>query len=84
MGGRSGGTIRKINPAGIITTVPYDNTANFQTGVALANLTSSPVTVTASIWDQSGSQIDMQSFTLLANGHIAFNVATQSTAIDNN
>ena len=64
-------------------TVPYDNTANFQTGVALANLASSPVTVTATTWDQSGSQIDMQSFTLLANGHIAFNVATQWTATDN-
>jgi hypothetical protein len=64
-------------------TVPYDNTANFQTGVALANLSSSPVTVTATTWDQSGAQIDMQSFTLLANGHIAFNVATQWTATDN-
>ena len=65
-------------------TVPYDNTANFQTGVALANLSSSPVTITATIWDRGGPQIDMQSFTLLANGHIAFNVATQWTSTDNN
>jgi sugar lactone lactonase YvrE len=64
-------------------TVPFDNTANFQTGVALANLSSSPVTVTATVWDQSGSPIDMQSFTLLANGHTAFNVATQWTSTDN-
>jgi hypothetical protein len=63
-------------------TVPYDNTANFQTGVALANLSSSPVTVTATIWDQSGSQVDLQSFTLLPNGHAAFNIATQWTATD--
>ena len=65
-------------------TVPYDNTANFQTAVALANLSSSPVTVTATIWDQSGSQIGTQSFTLLANGHTAFNAATQWTTTDNN
>ena len=64
-------------------TVPYDNTANFQTGVAMANLSSSPVTVTATIWDQSGAQIGTQSFTLLANGHTAFNIATQWTATDN-
>ena len=36
-------------------TVPYDNTANFQTGVALANLSSPPVTVTATTWHQGGS-----------------------------
>jgi len=64
-------------------TVPYDNTANFQTGVALANLTSAPVTVTATIWDRSGSQIGTQSFVMLANGHTAFDLATQWTATDN-
>ena len=63
-------------------TVPCDSTANFRTGVALANLTSAPVTVTPAIWDQSGSQIATQSFVLLANGHSAFNVATQWTATD--
>jgi hypothetical protein len=52
--------------------VPYDNTANFQTGVAPANLTSAPVTVTAAIGDQSGSHIGTQSFVLPVNGHSAF------------
>jgi sugar lactone lactonase YvrE len=64
-------------------TVPYDNTANYTTGVAIANLSNSTVTITATIWDQGGSQIGTQSFTLLANGHSAFNVATQWTVTGN-
>ena len=60
-------------------TVANDNTVNFATGVALANLSSSAVIVSATIWDQSASQIGTQSFTLLADGHTAFKVATQWT-----
>ena len=38
--------------------------------------------MTATIWDQGGSQLGVQSFTLLGNGHMLFNVASQWTVTD--
>jgi streptogramin lyase len=50
--------------------MPYDNTNDFQTGLALANLNASaPATVAATIWDEHGSQLAVQTIDLRAGGH---------------
>ena len=38
-------------------TLPYDNTAGFVMGVALANLSTASANVTATMWDASGNQL---------------------------
>jgi hypothetical protein len=43
-------------------TVPYDNSSGFRTGVAVANLSETSVTLTATAWDQNGSQLGTRSF----------------------
>jgi hypothetical protein len=52
--------------------LPYDNTAGFVTGVAISNLSTVSVTVTATIWDQNGFQLSVQSIALPGNGHTSF------------
>ena len=50
--------------------MPYDNTNGFQTGLALANLAAStPVTVAATIWNEQGSQLAVQTIDLRSGGH---------------
>jgi hypothetical protein len=51
---------------------PYDNTAGFATGVALANLSNTAITVNAVISDQNGASLGSQSISLPAAGHMAF------------
>jgi len=51
---------------------PYDNTAGFATGMAIANLANVPVTVSATISDQNGSPLGVQSIAVPASGHTSF------------
>lgn len=57
-------------------TLPYDNTAGFVMGVALANLSASTANVTATIWDDSGNQLGTQTITIAGNGHTSFVLPT--------
>ena len=57
--------------------LPYDSTAGFATGTALVNPTSTAVTLTATIWDDAGVQLGVQSITLNGMGHFSFAVGTQ-------
>jgi photosystem II stability/assembly factor-like uncharacterized protein len=52
--------------------VPYDNTGGFSTGMALVNLSTVPVSVTATLWNATGSSLGTQSIALVASGHASF------------
>jgi sugar lactone lactonase YvrE len=52
--------------------LPYDDRAGFVTAVALANLSNSAATITATIFDPTGVQLGVQTLTLPANGHTSF------------
>jgi len=58
-------------------TLPYDNTAGFVMGVALANLSTVSANITASIWDDRGNQLGTQIFAMVGNGHTAFALPNQ-------
>jgi hypothetical protein len=60
----------------------FDNTSGMIVGVALANLTTQPVTVTATIRDESGSVVGTGRIDLPAQGHTSFELPTllQQTA----
>jgi len=60
--------------------LPYDNTAGLTMGVAFANPATSPSDITATIWDDNGAQVDVQTFTIPAKGHTAFVMPTQLPA----
>jgi hypothetical protein len=57
--------------------VPYDNTANFVTGVALANLSATQANITATIWDENGTQLGAPTIPVAGSGHTAFVMPTQ-------
>lgn len=58
--------------------MPFDNTSNNVTTMGLVTLSSSPVTVTASAWDENGNPLGPQSPTLLNSlGHTAFAIQDQ-------
>jgi hypothetical protein len=61
-------------------TVAFDNTSGSATGVALANLTSQPLTSTVTIRDDTGSQILSNSVPVPAMGHTSFNLVSQYPA----
>lgn len=56
--------------------VPYDNRSGFVTAAALANLSASAATVTATIYDPNGAQLGTQTISLPASGHASFLVPT--------
>lgn len=58
-------------------TLPYDNTAGFVMGVALANLSTSSANVTATMWDDSGILLGTQIITIAGSGHTAFVLPTE-------
>jgi hypothetical protein len=58
-------------------TLPYDNTAGFVMGVALANLSISSANITATMWDDSGNQLGTQTIPIAGNGHTSFVLPTQ-------
>jgi probable HAF family extracellular repeat protein len=53
-------------------TLPYDNTAGFVMGAAMANLSASAANVTATIWDDTGKQLGTQNLTIAGSGHMSF------------
>ena len=58
-------------------TLPFDNTAGFAMGVALANLSTSSANITATIWDINGNKLGTENFTVAGNGHTAFTLPSQ-------
>jgi hypothetical protein len=57
--------------------LPYDNTNGSQTGVALANQSSTATTITAVLLDQNGNQLASSQIALPALGHTSFFVTNQ-------
>ena len=57
--------------------LPYDNTGGFVMGVALANMSGSSVTVTATIWDENGNRRGTSTFPMAGNGHTSFVLPTE-------
>jgi len=58
-------------------TLPYDNTAGFATGVALANLSTSSSGVVATMWDDSGNELGTHTIEIVGNGHTTFSLPTE-------
>jgi hypothetical protein len=52
--------------------LPYDNASGFTMGVALANLSTSSASITATAWDDSGTQVASRTLTISGNGHASF------------
>jgi hypothetical protein len=76
-GSPSEGTVPLQSQFPSTITLPYDNSAGFVMGVALANLATTSASVTATIWDDSGNQLGTQSITIAGNGHTSFVLPTQ-------
>jgi hypothetical protein len=57
--------------------LPYDNAAGFVMGVALANLSPTFASVTATIWDDSGNSLGTQFLSIAGNGHTSFVLPNQ-------
>jgi sugar lactone lactonase YvrE len=75
--GASEGTTQLQNNVESKMDLPFDNTGGFVTGVAVANLSSSGATVTATVLDLNGNQIGTYSLQLNAYGHTSFLFPTQ-------
>jgi virginiamycin B lyase len=53
--------------------VPFENTGGFVMGIAMANLSATAATITATIWDETGTQIGSTILNPVAgNGHTSF------------
>ncbi|HUA58010.1 MAG TPA: choice-of-anchor R domain-containing protein, partial [Verrucomicrobiae bacterium] len=76
-GNPSEGTVPLQAQAPYSISLPYDNTNNFVMGVALANLSPTPQTVTVGITDGSGNVLLTQTLSIAANGHTSFELPTQ-------
>jgi hypothetical protein len=57
--------------------LPYDSTVGFATGAALVNAAGTAMTFTATIWDEAGAQLGVESIALNGLGHISFVVGAQ-------
>jgi hypothetical protein len=57
--------------------LPFDNTTSYVTGAAFANASPEAINVTATIFDETGAQLTVQSFPLPGKGHGAFVMPTQ-------
>jgi Putative Ig domain len=62
--------------------MPFDNTSNNTSTVGLVSLSSVPVTITATIWDENGNMLGAPSSlpALNALGHTAFSIPAQFPA----
>ena len=58
-------------------TLPYDNTAGFVTGVAIANMSGLSAYITATAWDENGNRLAAAVFNISANGHVSFTLPSQ-------
>ena len=76
-GSPSEGTVPLQSQFPSTVTLPYDNTAGFVMGVALANLATSSASTTATMWDDSGNQLGTQTITIAGSGHTAFVLPNQ-------
>jgi hypothetical protein len=76
-GSSSEGTVPLQSQSPSIVTLPYDNTAGFVMGIALANLSTSLASVTITMWDDLGNQLGTQNLTIAGSGHTAFVLPTQ-------
>ena len=76
-GSPSEGTVPLQSQFPSTVTLPYDNTAGFVMGVALANLSASSASVTALMWDDSGNQQGTQTITIAGSGHTSFVLPNQ-------
>jgi hypothetical protein len=73
----SEGTVPLQSQFPTTVTLPYDNTAGFVMGVALANLSTAFASVTATMWDESGNQLGAQFISIAGSGHTAFVLPSQ-------
>ena len=71
------GTVSVQSQYPTAVTLPYDNTAGFVMGVALANLSTSLATVAVTMWDDSGNQLGTQNLTIAGSGHTSFVLPTE-------
>jgi len=76
-GSPSEGTVLLQTQTPSTVVLPYDDTAGFVMGVALANLSTSSTSVTATIWDDSGTNLGIQTITIAGRGHTSFVLPTQ-------
>lgn len=76
-GSPSEGTVPLVSAYPTNLTLPYDNASGFVMGVALVNLSASSTRVTATIWDDSGTQLGTQTFIVAGSGHTAFALPSQ-------
>ncbi len=68
----SEGTVSLQTQLSSTITLPYDNTAGVVMGAAVANLSSTPATITMTVWDDNGSQLGTQTLAIAGNGHTSF------------
>jgi hypothetical protein len=76
-GSPSEGTVPLQTQFPSTVTLPYDNTAGFVMGVALANLSASFASVSVTMWDDLGNQLGTQNLSIAGSGHTAFVLPTQ-------
>lgn len=65
----SEGTVPFDNSISSSVSLPYDNTNGYRTGLALANESQSPVSITATVLDQNGVQLASTQINLSAFAH---------------
>jgi virginiamycin B lyase len=75
-GSASEGTVPLQTTYPSLLTLPFDNTGGFLMGVALVNLSTTSANITATIWDDTGSQLGTQNLILVGNGHTSFVLPT--------
>jgi hypothetical protein len=64
------------SPRATSVTLPYDNTAGFLMGVALA-VRGVRSAITATVWDDRGNRLGTQTFTIAQGGHTSFALPEQ-------
>jgi len=79
-GAPSEGTVPLQAPTAYSLTLPYDNTAGFIMGVALANLSPTTSLVNVQMMDANGVSLGSQTLTMAPNGHTAFVLPTEFPA----
>jgi hypothetical protein len=69
-GQEAGVPLETRNASGYV--LPFDNTNNILTGVAVANISGQPVAIPVTLRDDTGASLGTTTLNLPANGHIAF------------
>jgi hypothetical protein len=57
--------------------LPYDNSAGFSAGIAIANVSAESANITATVWDDTGNRLGTHVLTLVRNGHTSFVLPNQ-------